>query len=47
VSVLARSTADLYAYLSGPLGQLDGVQHVETTPFLRRVKQLTYPLPSR
>jgi DNA-binding Lrp family transcriptional regulator len=46
-TALARSTADLYAYLSGPLGRLEGVQHVETTPVLRRVKQLTYPLPSR
>ncbi|MER6072709.1 Lrp/AsnC family transcriptional regulator [Streptomyces sp. NPDC001817] len=45
VTALARSTAGLYAYLSGPLGQLEGVQHVETTPFLRRVKQLTYPVP--
>ncbi|MGV4987417.1 Lrp/AsnC family transcriptional regulator [Streptomyces sp. NRAIS4] len=45
VTALARSTAGLYAYLSGPLGQLRGVQHVETTPFLRRVKQLTYPMP--
>ncbi|MQY39755.1 hypothetical protein SRB17_77820 [Streptomyces sp. RB17] len=45
VTVVVRSTADLYAYLSGPLGGLDGVQHVETTPFLRRVKQLTYPVP--
>ncbi|MCC5476362.1 Lrp/AsnC family transcriptional regulator [Streptomyces sp. NPDC059680] len=45
VTALARSTAGLYAYLSGPLGQLQGVQHVETTPFLRRVKQLTYPVP--
>ncbi|MGW2824979.1 Lrp/AsnC family transcriptional regulator [Streptomyces sp. NPDC001443] len=46
-TVLTRNTADLYAYLSGPLGRLEGVRHVETTPFLRRVKQLTYPLPSR
>ncbi len=38
----SATTAALYAYLSGPLGRLDGVQHVETTPFLRRVKQLTY-----
>ncbi|MER6736053.1 AsnC family transcriptional regulator [Streptomyces puniciscabiei] len=45
VTAIARSTAGLYAYLSGPLGQLEGVQHVETTPFLRRVKQLTYPVP--
>ncbi|MGW0735645.1 Lrp/AsnC family transcriptional regulator [Streptomyces sp. NPDC002851] len=41
-SVVVRDTAELYAYLSGTLGQLDGVQHVETAPFLRRVKQLTY-----
>ncbi|MGW2488113.1 Lrp/AsnC family transcriptional regulator [Streptomyces sp. NPDC001606] len=45
VTALTRSTAGLYAYLSGPLGRLEGVQHVETTPFLRRVKQLTYPIP--
>ncbi|WP_128801477.1 MULTISPECIES: Lrp/AsnC family transcriptional regulator [unclassified Streptomyces] len=37
-----RNTADLYNYLSGPLGHLEGVQHVEATLFLRRVKQLTY-----
>lgn len=42
VTAVVRDTADLYAYLSGPLGHLDGVQHVEATPFLRRVKQLTY-----
>ncbi|MGW5099892.1 Lrp/AsnC family transcriptional regulator [Streptomyces sp. NPDC004100] len=41
-TVVVRDTASLYAYLSGPLGRLDGVRHVETTPFLRRVKQLTY-----
>jgi DNA-binding Lrp family transcriptional regulator len=41
-TAVARSTADLYAYLSGPLGRLEGVQHVETSPLLRRVKQLTY-----
>lgn len=46
-TALARSTADLYAYLSGPLGHLDGIQHVEATPFLRRVKQLTYQRPLR
>ncbi|MER6352323.1 AsnC family transcriptional regulator [Streptomyces sp. NPDC001634] len=46
-TALARNTADLYAYLSGPLGHLEGVQHVETTPFLRRVKQLTYQRPPR
>jgi len=41
-TAVVRSTADLYAYLSGPLGQLEGVQHVEATPYLRNVKQLTY-----
>lgn len=38
---------DLYAYLSGPLGRLEGVQHVESSVFLRRVKQLTYQRPPR
>ncbi|WP_369263910.1 Lrp/AsnC family transcriptional regulator [Streptomyces sp. R35] len=47
VTAVARDTAGLYAYLSGRLGSLDGVQYVETTPFLRRVKQLTYTKPSR
>lgn len=46
-TAVVRSTAHLYAYLSGPLGRLDGVQHVEASPFLRRVKQLTYQRPSR
>ncbi|WP_275947516.1 AsnC family transcriptional regulator [Streptomyces sp. T21Q-yed] len=41
-TVVVRNSADLYAYLSGPLGRLEGVQHVEASPFLRRVKQLTY-----
>lgn len=45
VTALARDTAGLYAYLSGPLGQLEGVQHVDTAIFQRRVKQLTYPVP--
>ncbi len=39
---VTRDSAHLYRYLSGPLGTLDGVEHVETMPFLRRVKQLTY-----
>ncbi|MFC4504297.1 MULTISPECIES: Lrp/AsnC family transcriptional regulator [Streptomyces] len=47
VTAVVRDTAGLYAYLSGPLGRLEGVQHVETTPFLRRVKQLTYRYPGR
>ncbi|WP_406175390.1 Lrp/AsnC family transcriptional regulator [Streptomyces sp. NBC_00996] len=47
VTAVARDTAGLYAYLSEGLGRLEGVQHVETTPFLRRVKQLTYARPTR
>ncbi|AJE80804.1 MULTISPECIES: Lrp/AsnC family transcriptional regulator [Streptomyces] len=46
-SVLVRDTAELYAYLSGPLGTLDGVLRIETLPVLRRVKRLTYPSPPR
>ncbi|WP_371544068.1 AsnC family transcriptional regulator [Streptomyces sp. NBC_00554] len=46
-TAVARDTADLYAYLSGRLGNLKGVRHVETTPFLRKVKQLTYARPVR
>ncbi|MER5905938.1 Lrp/AsnC family transcriptional regulator [Streptomyces mirabilis] len=47
VTAVVRDTAGLYAYLSGRLGTLEGVQHVETTPFLRRIKQLTYARPTR
>lgn len=39
---LFRSTAELYGYLNERVGVLDGVQHVETAPILRQVKQLTY-----
>ncbi|MFI1677608.1 Lrp/AsnC family transcriptional regulator [Streptomyces sp. NPDC020607] len=46
-SVLTRDTAELYAYLSGGLGALDGVRHVESAPFVRRFKELTYPRPLR
>ncbi|WP_420717487.1 Lrp/AsnC family transcriptional regulator [Streptomyces sp. WM6378] len=46
-TVLTRSTAELYAYLSGRLGTLDGVQHIETTTKLRRIKQLSLPAPTR
>jgi DNA-binding Lrp family transcriptional regulator len=42
VTAVVKDTAGLYDYLSGALGQLDGVRHVEASPFLRRVKQLTY-----
>ncbi|MFI5684231.1 Lrp/AsnC family transcriptional regulator [Streptomyces sp. NPDC051636] len=45
VTAVTRDTAALYAYLSGPLGRLEGVKHVEAAPFLRRVKQLTYRMP--
>ncbi|MEV8019976.1 AsnC family transcriptional regulator [Streptomyces sp. NPDC086554] len=45
-TAVARDIPSLYRYLSGRLGHLDGVQHVETAPFIRRVKQLTYrPFP--
>ncbi|MEV0219749.1 Lrp/AsnC family transcriptional regulator [Streptomyces sp. NPDC050704] len=46
-TAVARDTAELYAYVSGKLGRLGGVEHVETAPFLRRVKQLTYQQPKR
>ncbi|MBO1331038.1 Lrp/AsnC family transcriptional regulator [Streptomyces sp. VRA16 Mangrove soil] len=46
-TALARDTADLYRYVSGKLGHLKGVEHVETAPFMRRVKQLTYRPPLR
>lgn len=42
VSVLCRTTGDLYAYLSERIGALAGVRTVETTLTLRRVKALTY-----
>ncbi|NUP36362.1 MAG: Lrp/AsnC family transcriptional regulator [Streptomyces sp.] len=41
-TAVVRNTSDLYDYLSGPLGHLEGVQHVEVTPYLCNVKQLTY-----
>ncbi|MFI7383593.1 Lrp/AsnC family transcriptional regulator [Streptomyces sp. NPDC049813] len=47
VTAVARDTAGLYAYVSGELGHLKGVEHVETAPFSRRVKQLTYSPPVR
>ncbi|MFE9858567.1 Lrp/AsnC family transcriptional regulator [Streptomyces sp. NPDC005780] len=40
--VITRDTGHLYRYLSERLGGLEGVEHVESMPFLRRVKQLTY-----
>ncbi|MFG2125921.1 hypothetical protein [Streptomyces sp. NPDC048710] len=47
VTAVVRDASSLYTYLGGPLGRLEGVQHVETTPLLRRVKQLTYQRPPR
>ncbi|MFD6953287.1 AsnC family transcriptional regulator [Nocardiopsis sp. TSRI0078] len=45
LSLLCRTTGDLYAYLSEGIGALDGVRTAETTLTLRRVKTLTYPAP--
>ncbi len=42
---VCRDTEGLYRYLSERIGALDGVQHVETAPILRQVKQLTYDGP--
>jgi len=39
---VTRDSAHLYRYLSVDVGALEGVQHVEAAPMLRRVKQLTY-----
>ncbi|MFE2984593.1 Lrp/AsnC ligand binding domain-containing protein [Streptomyces sp. NPDC059262] len=46
-TVVTRDTAALYAYISVGLGRLEGVRHVETSPFMRKVKQLTYRPPVR
>ncbi|WEH40236.1 Lrp/AsnC family transcriptional regulator [Streptomyces sp. NBC_01218] len=43
VSVLCRTTADLYAFVGEKLAGLPGVVTAETTPTLRRVKTLTQP----
>jgi DNA-binding Lrp family transcriptional regulator len=42
VSALFRDPSELYSYISGRIGGLDGVRAVETAPVLRLVKQLTY-----
>ena len=42
VSVLCRTTGDLYTYLTEKIGAMAGIQAVETTITLRRVKALTY-----
>ncbi|MEV0091005.1 AsnC family transcriptional regulator [Streptomyces sp. NPDC050738] len=41
-TIVCRDSAALYAYLSERLGKLEGVQHIETSPILRRIKQLSY-----
>ncbi len=40
-----RETGDLYRYLSERIGVLEGVQHVETAPVLRQIKQLAHDFP--
>ncbi|WP_433388693.1 Lrp/AsnC family transcriptional regulator [Micromonospora sp. KLBMP9576] len=42
LSLLCRTTGDLYAYLSDRIGALAGVRTAETVLTLRRVKSLTY-----
>ncbi|MBO0515217.1 Lrp/AsnC family transcriptional regulator [Streptomyces beijiangensis] len=41
-TIVCRDSTALYTYLSERLGKLEGVQHIETSPILRRVKQLSY-----
>jgi DNA-binding Lrp family transcriptional regulator len=43
-SVYTRGPADLYHYLTGRLGALDGVQHVETSPIVRTLKRAGSPV---
>ncbi|GAA5004754.1 Lrp/AsnC family transcriptional regulator [Streptomyces hyderabadensis] len=42
VSVLCRSTEELFAYLADRVGAIQGVRAVEAVPTLRQVKTLTY-----
>ncbi|WP_457518697.1 Lrp/AsnC family transcriptional regulator [Streptomyces sp. TE33382] len=42
VSVLCRTTEDLFAYLADRIGPMKGVRAVEAVPTLREVKALTY-----
>jgi hypothetical protein len=39
VSLVCRDSDDLYTYVTATLGAIDGIQHVEISPVLRRVKQ--------
>jgi DNA-binding Lrp family transcriptional regulator len=41
LSVLCRSTDDLYAYLTEKLGALTSIDSVETSLVLRRIKTLS------
>ncbi|RII13977.1 AsnC family protein [Streptomyces sp. YIM 130001] len=48
VSVLCRGAEDLYTFVSGGLGRLEGVRTAETAVPLRRLKSLTNePAPPR
>ncbi|MFE9391144.1 Lrp/AsnC family transcriptional regulator [Streptomyces sp. NPDC006784] len=38
LTVVCRDTAELYAYLTGPVARLSGVQNVETYPVVRSLK---------
>ncbi|WP_419996233.1 Lrp/AsnC family transcriptional regulator [Streptomyces boninensis] len=40
--VVVRDVPDLYRYLSGPLGRLEGVERIDTSSVLRQIKQLRY-----
>ncbi|WRZ27612.1 Lrp/AsnC family transcriptional regulator [Streptomyces phaeochromogenes] len=42
VSVLCRTTEELFAYLADQVGAIEGVQDVEAVPTLREVKALIY-----
>ncbi|MGI8879957.1 MAG: Lrp/AsnC family transcriptional regulator [Jatrophihabitans sp.] len=38
-TVLCRDADDLYRYLSGDIGKIEGIGHVEVSPTVRRIKQ--------
>ncbi|GAA3714606.1 AsnC family transcriptional regulator [Streptomyces tremellae] len=40
--LVCRDVGEVYRFLTGVVGGLDGVRHVEVSPVLRNVKQLTY-----
>lgn len=41
-SVICRDHAGLYTYLSERIGAIEGLRHVETSPVVRKFKQMTY-----